>query len=90
MTAELREPRRVEVPLDMQKLTAWDLKCLIYQQVTSYPLDQIQLQLAGKPVMEEDSTLAECGVAEGTTGHLSVKIRGGGGDEEPGLANHRD
>eukprot|EP01045_Picozoa_sp_COSAG04_P010789 COSAG04_NODE_670_length_11367_cov_62.932109_6_plen_1225_part_00 len=86
MTAELREPRRVELPLDMQKLTAWDLKCIIYQQVTSYPLDQIQVRLAGKPVMEDDSTLAECGVAEGATVHLSVKIRGGGGDEQPGLA----
>eukprot|EP01045_Picozoa_sp_COSAG04_P016995 COSAG04_NODE_1469_length_6591_cov_5.515404_1_plen_1253_part_00 len=86
MTAELREPRRVELPLDMQKLTAWDLKCLTYQQVTSYPLDQIQLQLTHKPAMENDSTLAECGVTEGATVHLSVKIRGGGGDEEPGSA----
>ena len=35
--------------------------------------------------MEDDSTLAECGVAEGTAVHLSVKIRGGGGDQEPSL-----
>ena len=40
--------------------------------------------LAGKPVMEDESTLAECGVTDGATVHLSVKIRGGGGDEEPG------
>ena len=45
------------------------------------PLDLVVIMLG-----TNDLKPALCGVTEGATVHLSVKIRGGGGDEEPGPA----
>ena len=74
----VRDAKRIELPHGL-RTSVMKLMHLFYQQVQSYPLDQMVFQLAGQPVMDDDSaTLESCGVADGATLHVSLRIRGGG------------
>ena len=73
----------IELPRGL-RTTTYELKTLFYQQVQSNPLDQMNLQLAGRPVLGDDESLEANGVTDGATLHVSNKIRGGGGGGQAG------
>ena len=81
LTAELQVSRRVSLPQGLAGTTVWELKGMFYQQIESFPMDQMNLQLSGQPVMDNTETLAAAGVAHEATLILSRMIKGGGGAE---------